>query len=274
MTNLKLKAIDQSDRPKYIPTEEDKRRAINKVDSFKMSGDGVFHTVQGEGIRSGYPITFVRLHFCNLSCTWCDAYYTWKKEVEEYWKEPWDLPISSLHTKIREIQETHKIPSERHIYRVCFTGGEPLIQQNKIQKFIEENPEYYVEIETNGTVMPNEYLLKRNSMGKLFFNCSPKLENSGNPHLKRFQPNVIACINNTINPIFKFVCGNNNDIEEALHEYGNLITRENFSIMPEGVTKEENSKVYEDIIEKILEYGLHTSVRGQNVIFDGSKRGV
>lgn len=39
----------------------------------KLSGDAFFYTLQGEGPTLGFPAIFVRLHVCNLKCTWCLA---------------------------------------------------------------------------------------------------------------------------------------------------------------------------------------------------------
>lgn len=40
-------------------------------DKFRVSGDGVFYTIQGEGMTMGMPCVFLRLHVCNLQCVWC-----------------------------------------------------------------------------------------------------------------------------------------------------------------------------------------------------------
>lgn len=269
-----LKASDSTKRIPYKPSKNDIQKIILKKDEFKMSGDGVFHTIQGEGPRLGYPITFIRLHFCNLACTWCDTFYTWQKTAPEFWTEPWDLPINEVHGAIRKAQHMWGIEETRHIYRVNFTGGEPLIQQDKIISFLSTNPEYYSEIETNGTILPKEFFFERNSQEKFFFNCSPKLASSGNPHIARLKPEVIKLIAKTKNPVFKFVCSDAKDIEDLLREYENLIPFENISIMPEGVTKEENARAYEKMMNTILRLGLATHPRAQNIMFDGSKRGV
>src|SRR3989344_1911478 len=83
----------------YRPTPEDKARIKILSDMFKVSGDGVFATLQGEGLTTkeggtaGLPVVFLRLHFCNLTCGFptgwqCDTRYTWNPRMEEFWKQP------------------------------------------------------------------------------------------------------------------------------------------------------------------------------------------
>lgn len=55
----------------------------NDSENFRVSGDGVFYTLQGEGASMGRPATFLRLHHCNLDCSWCDAWYTWDQRSKE-----------------------------------------------------------------------------------------------------------------------------------------------------------------------------------------------
>ena len=35
----------------------------------------IFHSIEGEGIRTGMPVTFIRLAGCNLNCSYCDTCY-------------------------------------------------------------------------------------------------------------------------------------------------------------------------------------------------------
>ena len=122
--------------------------------------------------------------------------------------------------------------------------------------------------------MPKEELLDYTFHQRVFFNCSPKLASSGNPHLARFKPEVIKKLAGFKSTVFKFVCSNRQDILDTLNEYGDLIPYDQITIMPEGVTKEENTKAYENMIGTILELGLANHGRLQNVIFDGARRGV
>src|SRR3954469_11971282 len=69
-----------------VPSElKDYSRVKMRKDSIKLSGDGTFYTLQGEGPTMGLPCVFVRTHICNLQCVWCDAFYTWNPRAEEFW---------------------------------------------------------------------------------------------------------------------------------------------------------------------------------------------
>jgi 7-carboxy-7-deazaguanine synthase len=74
----------------------------------------VFHSIQGEGPRTGERTTFIRTARCNLRCSWCDTPYSFGPGRER--------TIPSL---VREV--------ERHRTRnVCLTGGEPLLQGESV----------------------------------------------------------------------------------------------------------------------------------------------
>jgi 7-carboxy-7-deazaguanine synthase len=70
----------------------------------------VFHSVQGEGLHSGWPSVFVRLTGCPLRCRYCDTAYAFGGG--EWWT-------------CGEIVERVRSFGARH---VCVTGGEPLAQ--------------------------------------------------------------------------------------------------------------------------------------------------
>ncbi len=96
-----------------------------------------FVSIEGEGVRLGYPAVFVRFAGCNLSCHWCDTKYA---NVNPKYEE---VDMESL---ISFILSTG-------IKRVTLTGGEPLIQPYiflLINRLILEGLE--VNIETNGSI--------------------------------------------------------------------------------------------------------------------------
>lgn len=119
-----------------------------------MKINEIFYSLQGEGKSMGRPTLFIRFSGCNLRCNWCDTKY---------------------HTNNHEIttKEANLLKKHKHW---TITGGEPLLQQDKIIELIKTCKPDRIEIETNGTIRPKRALMKYS----VFFNCSPKES--------RFQP--------------------------------------------------------------------------------------
>jgi len=95
----------------------------------------IFHSIQGESTRAGYPCTFVRLAECNLRCGYCDTAYAFH-EGEEMTQEA-----------VIETVRRAGCPF------VTITGGEPLLQQAVhplITKLLDEG--FDVQVETSGAI--------------------------------------------------------------------------------------------------------------------------
>lgn len=255
---------------KYKPTQEDKARISPKKDMLKVSGDGVFATLQGEGKTAGFPSVFLRLHYCNLSCGqkggWqCDTDYTWDKNKAEYWKEPGDWSFQESADKIEA--EWSRNFGYLESKRLVVTGGEPLLQQEKIIKLISKLPGWKVEIETNGTIDPLPEL------SECQFNCSPKLENSGNTKRLRYKPEILRHINKIPESNFKFVASSPEDFEEI----DNIVTEcrldpNKILIMPEGKTF-ENVELHAQLIkEEIAKRNWKLTYRNQLIWFGPKRR--
>jgi len=97
----------------YYPTKDEIQNLRRKEGCFKVSGDRVFATLQGEGLNeseggtAGCPAVFFRLHLCNLHCGFprgwqCDTGYTWDTRRQEFWKEPEDWTLEKTKKEIED----------------------------------------------------------------------------------------------------------------------------------------------------------------------------
>lgn len=117
----------------------------------------IFNSIQGEGLCSGIPATFIRFAGCNLNCSFCDTNHEESDEPTE-----------------EEIVQTIESLGIQNI--LVLTGGEPSIQplDNLLlairKKFGNNQP---IAIETNGTD-PQRLLWWRHKGYINFVTVSPK----------------------------------------------------------------------------------------------------
>lgn len=264
-------------------------KLIIHEDKIKLSGDGVFFTVQGEGVNTGEPSVFMRLQICNLACTWCDAFYTWNRDVEEFWKESEDISFEEAAKRLNEAWTSENKTKKR----VVFTGGEPLLQKKQLDQLIDLLPDWQIEFETNGTQMPTEKMINlaqdkllldiepnkeplvHMEKAKIQFNCSPKLAHSKNRDKLRIRPEVLQQLNK-LNTTFKFVVMFPEDLDEIERDfiipYG--LDRNKVGIMPQGVTEEEIEMNMRHVVEAAKQKGYRLFTRLHVSIFGGAKRRV
>ena len=104
----------------------------------------IFASIDGEGKRQGCLTTFLRLHDCNIRCSYCDTLYSYG-------------PESTFESM--SIQAVADIIEQLGNHRITITGGEPLLQEQAVIELIDEltkrNPQYDFNIETNGTIVPS-----------------------------------------------------------------------------------------------------------------------
>jgi 7-carboxy-7-deazaguanine synthase len=222
-----------------------------------------FMSIQGEGQTMGVPAVFLRLAACNLMCggrgtekdkqlhngaTWrCDSIEVWQKGIKTAFKDVFDQEFISYLRK-----GAHLI----------ITGGEPLLYQPAIVAFMDwfENNYFFmptIEIETNGTLMPTKEMT---DIVK-YWNCSPKLSNSGEPQDKRFKPLVIDYLNGLSNIIFKFVISSANDYTEVINTYGTIVSLKNCVLMPAGENQELLNETREMVLDICKKYCIRFSDR-------------
>ena len=135
----------------------------------------IFSSIDGEGSRQGLLTTFLRLHDCNIRCSYCDTTYSYG--------------IDSVFIEMTVAEVANVIESLGN-HRITITGGEPLLQEAAVVELIDElnrrnlqimqdntsgqtgltcingadkfdkremlnNSPYDFNIETNGTIVPS-----------------------------------------------------------------------------------------------------------------------
>ena len=183
-----------------------------------VSDDKAFYTLEGEGEYVGMPSVFFRLSMCNLTCKGfasedsphgCDSFISWSVKNKMTFNE------------IFEYFEKHKLISKLKngaIFKI--TGGEPMVQQKQLLKFIEQFIKKYdfhpvIDFETNATIQPDERWVKD---FLATFTTSPKLTSNGDPEARTYKPKVLKW-HRDIGSGFKFVINKSEDIDEIWRKY-------------------------------------------------------
>lgn len=191
-------------------------------------------TVSGEGATLGQRCGFLRLMGCNLKCSWCDTPYTWDASrfdlSAQGQRMTWALIVEQL--------------IAMNVDFVIVSGGEPLLHQNQqawelVLRAL-DGAGIRVEVETNGTVVPNA--VSRRWVHR--FTVSPKLAHSGDTEDKRIVRDPLSMFRlmlrySPARASFKFVCGTADDVAEVQRWCKILeIPHHHVWIMPEGVTSQ------------------------------------
>lgn len=220
-----------------------------------------FYSIQGEGKSAGKPAVFLRLAGCNILCksdSWtCDTIEVWKKGVKEDFEQVLKPYVNHLRKGVR----------------LVVTGGEPLLHQKKLASYFEWFLSKYgftpiIEIETNGTILPEEAL--RFLVNQ--WNVSPKLSNSGESKEKRYKEDVLKVFT-VLNTQFKFVVSIKEDINEIQHDFAWFMNKNQIYLMPAGETREQLNNTREIAVELCKKHFYNFTDRQHIVIWD-KKTGV
>lgn len=178
----------------------------------------------------------------------------WRCDTVEVW-------MKAQSKEMKDILDEECIEAIKNGAHIILTGGEPTMQQTGLEDFIKYikfdlkiNP--YFEVETNGTIMPNEFLLNNIDL----WNCSPKLKNSGNDKSITYKPEVIKELNKH-NAIFKFVVNGEKEWKEIQEDYLYLVDKEKVYLMPAGENQELLNKTKEDVVEIAKKNHLNFTTR-------------
>lgn len=190
----------------------------------------VFASVQGEGVTCGMPSVFVRLAFCNLTCSWCDSKFTWD------WSR-YDPREDTARLEVEEVARRVSESAGQDVRNVVLTGGEPMLQQEELASLAEllKGHGFRLEVETNGTVLPSAEMADRVDQ----WNVSPKLANSDNVEKSRHVPEALRWFGRSERAYWKFVVVSPEDLSEILHLVQSYrVPADRVVLMPEGMDAE------------------------------------
>ncbi|MGH2355715.1 MAG: 7-carboxy-7-deazaguanine synthase QueE [Chloroflexota bacterium] len=221
----------------------------------------IFTSIQGEGVSAGVPSVFVRLSLCNLACSFCDTKYTW--QWTRYDPQQEIVRLEALEV-IQRVDRTG-------IRNVVITGGEPLLQQRALAPLVAalKAGGKRIEIETNGTVLPNVALAERVDQ----WNVSPKLANSGNDPARREVAAALQWFASQPHAGFKFVIAAPDDLEEVQSLVARYdVPAERVLLMPEGTDAATLNERSRWLVERCCERGYRFTTR-LHVLLWGDRRG-
>ncbi len=183
-----------------------------------ISDDFCFYTLEGEGEFVGQPSVFLRLSMCNLTCigfaspdspNGCDSFISWSIKNKMTFDEIFKM-----------MEDNNYVEHLRNRAILKITGGEPLLQQKALLRFMESFVKRYgfnprIDFESNATLIPDERWVTDFCAT---FTTSPKLTTNGDPESKTYKPEVLKW-HVEHNSGFKFVITSDRDIEEIWRKY-------------------------------------------------------
>lgn len=215
----------------------------------------IFDSIEGEGIRTGMPVTFIRLAGCNLRCSYCDTCYAQKGT---------DGVLMSIEDIIKKV----------NYKAVTITGGEPLLHQQSVIELIEKLSDagHYINIETNGSIDIKPYIFSVRA-GRGFFTVDYKCPCSG-MQSQMFEPNFNVMDENDV---LKFVVSNMEDLgavrDFLTHHQGlksTVFVSPCYNTIPLPQLAEEIR-----LLKKLYpKFDIRMQVQLHKIIWDPEKRGV
>lgn len=278
-------------------------------------GEKIFRSIQGEGDLTGRLSIWIRFGGCNLKCpgffqkdptdqtTWikplalspkeykhldelpvipvgCDSLYSIDPKFKHLWTTYPSAKelVEDINKLLYDRQWSH--PITNNMIDLCFTGGEPMLQQKAMVEIMKEirveEKGLTVQIETNGTkplqLVFKEYIRDNFNLATLHFNISPKLHHVSGEKDAVIYKNIFD-YQELGHGILKFVVNNDDRTWEELNMHIKNLRDEGvlypIYIMPVGATKEqqEDSKVISAIANKAIDNGYHISGRLHAILF-------
>jgi len=217
-----------------------------------------FYGFQGEGDTQGKHSLFIRFPGCNLRCSFCDSKFTWTDNGIAY----------NAETVGEMIKKTSN---------VVITGGEPLLPKHEgfiVDFLVDYGDKISFEIETNGTLVPNEMVLSLFKKYNVKLNISPKTNVAqDSAGLQKATYPYLLDIGYS-NKIVKFLLENDEDLGYIIEEQKNhSIPSERIYIQPKGVDAKTILGIVKKYYDILIERGWNLSLRSHIIIF-GNIQGV
>lgn len=231
-------------------------------------------TFSGEGPTLGRPCSFIRLAGCNLDCIWCDTSQTWDFPTHNRDAEVHKMSVDEV------VAQATKLALKTPL--MLISGGEPMLQQSVVADvinqvyhnlwsmryelgYIPETPHW--EVQTNGTILPLEYITELEKLGNVTYIVSPKLSHA---LLTRQKPvDIDAWVDHRA--YMKFVCRNEDDLEEVSRMVGDF-PRNRIWIMPEGTQPDDVIKHQRAIAEGVIARGWNLTTRLHTLIWGNERQ--
>ena len=213
-----------------------------------------FISINGEGRRCGQLATFIRFAGCNLNCGYCDTAWANDRKVAF---DP--MTAEEVYAYIKETQVTN----------VTLTGGEPLLQQDmgELLELLSQDPELYVEIETNGSVLLSKFSDLENPPS---FTMDYKLPSSGMERMMALENFDHLTEKDTV----KFVSGSMKDLEKDRELINKYKLTEKTSIFISPVFGDIELESIVDFMKDNQMNGVNMQVQLHKIIWDPNERGV
>ena len=198
--------------------------------------------------------TFIRFAGCNLNCGYCDTAWANDRKVAF---DP--MTAEEVYAYIKETQVTN----------VTLTGGEPLLQQDmgELLELLSQDPELYVEIETNGSVLLSKFSDLENPPS---FTMDYKLPSSGMERMMALENFDHLTEKDTV----KFVSGSMEDLEKARELINKNKLTEKTSIFISPVFGDIELESIVDFMKDNQMNGVNMQVQLHKIIWDPNERGV
>jgi organic radical activating enzyme len=286
----------------------------------------IFYSFQGEAELAGTPAVWLRFFGCNLNCngfgqknptdpsTWvlpyetfnvdsvkhvndlpvwsygCDSSYSWSQKYKHLAHDGDAVTIAS---RLIEANTSEHNPEGLFVHPVtgqdvmlCFTGGEPMLQQKAMIEILRElhrrgNMPKIITVETNATKPLSEELrsfiaIQFRDMGGMrwHWSMSPKLFTVSGEENAVSLENIREYTLTTSTAILKFVCNGTKENWEELDNYVKnikLFCRQftpHIWVMPVGATKDAQEDTgIGDLCIEAMNRGYNVATRNHCYVF-------